>query len=85
MTADHLRQAVLDQLGEIAPEIDLGSVALDANLREEYDLDSMDFLNFVIGLHGRFGIEIPESDYPRLATVSGCVSYLSEKIPRGAA
>jgi acyl carrier protein len=85
MTGDHLRQAVLDELGVIAPEIDLGSVGTDANLREEYDLDSMDFLNFVIGLHKRFAIEIPESDYPRLATISGCVNYLSEKIPAGAA
>jgi acyl carrier protein len=85
MTDDRLRRAVLAELGEIAPEIDLEEVGADANLREEYDLDSMDFLNFVIGLHKRFDIEIPESDYPRLATVSGCLSYLSEKIPSGAA
>ena len=49
----------------------------DADLREELDIDSMDFLNFVIGLHERTGIDVPERDYPKLATLAGCVSYLS--------
>jgi acyl carrier protein len=79
MIDDRLRQAVLDQLGEIAPEIDLATVEPTANLREEYDLDSMDFLNFVIGLHQRLGIDIPEADYSRLTTLSDCVAYLSER------
>jgi acyl carrier protein len=79
MTEDRFRQAVLEQLGEIAPEIDLASIDADANLRDEYDLDSMDFLNFVIGLHQRLGIDIPEADYPRLSTVSACIAYLAAK------
>ena len=79
MTEDRLRQAVLDQLGDIAPEIDLESIDADANLRDEYDLDSMDFLNFVIGLHQRLGVDIPEADYPRLSTVSACITYLAAK------
>jgi acyl carrier protein len=79
MSDDRLRQAVLDQLGEIAPEIDLATVDASANLRDEYDLDSMDFLNFVIGLHERLGVDIPEADYPRLTTVADCIAYLSQR------
>ncbi len=64
-------------LRQIAPEADLDDVGPDEGLREALDLDSMDFLNFVIGIHEKTGIEIPERDYPRLASVEGCVSYLS--------
>ena len=74
-----LRERVLGVLAEIAPEIETDEVGDDTDLREEMELDSMDFLNFAIAVHERFGIEIPESDYPLLATIAGCVSYLEEK------
>jgi organic hydroperoxide reductase OsmC/OhrA/acyl carrier protein len=76
MTPDDLTTRVLDALVRVAPEIDRTSVRPDVVLRDEYDLDSMDFLNFVIGLHDAFGVDIPESDYPALATLAGCVRYL---------
>lgn len=78
-TAEELRTAVLSVLGEIAPEADAFHVDPKESLREQLDLDSMDFLNFVIGLHERLGVEIPESDYSRLASIDGAVAYLGTR------
>ncbi len=76
MTADQIRATVLRVLGEIAPEADLAQLKPDVPLRTQLDLDSMDFLNFVIALHEALRVEIPEADYPKLATLDGCVDYL---------
>ena len=78
MTVDELRRVVLDALGALAPEADLTTLRPDAPLREQLDLDSMDFLNFVIALHRALGVEVPETDYPKLATLDGCLRYLAE-------
>jgi acyl carrier protein len=75
MTRDE-RATVLAVLGGIAPDADTARVPDDAVLREALDLDSMDFLNFVIALHERLHVDIPEADYPKLATLAGCVDYL---------
>ena len=77
MTELEIREIVLKVLGSIAPEADLNSLKPQARLRDQLDIDSMDFLNFVIGLHQELRVEIPERDYGRLATLSGCVDYLS--------
>jgi acyl carrier protein len=74
--AEDLRAAVLRALGDVAPEADLAALRPDVPLREQLDLDSMDVLNFVVGLHAALGVDIPEADYPRLATLDGCVQYL---------
>lgn len=63
-------------LAQIAPEAAGEELDAEVELLEQLDLDSMDFLNFVIGLHEATGIDIPERDYPRLATLAGCVEYL---------
>ena len=81
MTAAETRQLVLDTLAAIAPEADLAHLPGDAVLREELDLDSMDFLNFVTSLHERTGIDIPEADYPSLSTLDGAVAYLRREPP----
>lgn len=77
--ADELRAAVLRVLGDITPEADLASLQPDVAFREQLDLDSMDMLNFVVGLHGALGVEIPEVDYPKLATLDACVEYLASR------
>jgi acyl carrier protein len=77
--ADDLRPAIVRVLGDIAPEADLASLKPDVAFREQLDLDSMDILNFVVGLHGALGIEIPEADYPKLATLDACVEYLDAR------
>jgi acyl carrier protein len=75
MTADEIKSLIGDILGGIAPEADLDAVAGEEDLREALDLDSMDFLNFVVALHEKTGIEIPEADYPRLRTLDGAIAY----------
>ena len=77
MTGDELRGVILRVLGEIAPESDLARLKPDVNLRDQLDLDSMDVLNFVIGLHETLRVDIPESDYPKLLTINGAMQYLA--------
>ncbi|CAI4033876.1 Acyl carrier protein [Nitrospira tepida] len=77
--ATDIRETIIRLLGEIAPEADMASLRSDLNLRDQLDIDSMDFLNFVIALHKTFEIEIPETDYPRLSTLDGCVAYVAER------
>ena len=72
-----IRAAVLRALRQIAPEVDPGTLRPEVSLRDQVDLDSMDFLNFVIGIAQSLGVQIPEADYPQLATLDGCVAYLA--------
>jgi acyl carrier protein len=76
MTDDDIRMLIFEALSGIAPEADPSSLAGDEDMREALDLDSMDFMNFVIALHQRTGHPIPETDYPRLATLNGAIAYL---------
>jgi acyl carrier protein len=76
MTEAEIRKLAAEVLGDIAPEADPGDLSDDEDMREALDLDSMDFLNFVIGLHKGSGVDIPEADYPKLFTMKGVVSYL---------
>jgi acyl carrier protein len=77
---DEVRARVARLLGEIAPEADLATLKPDVSFRDQLDIDSIDFLNFVVALHKQFQIDIPESDYPELATIDGCVRYLQRKL-----
>jgi acyl carrier protein len=77
MSDTDIRAAVLEELGNIAPEADLKALDPKANLREALDIDSMDFLNFVTAIHQRLGFDVPERDYPKLATLAGAVDYLT--------
>jgi len=73
---DEIKALVLKNLFAIAPDLKGESINISCNFRDEYDLDSMDFLHFIIAVHKETGIEIPEADYPQLATVNGCIDYL---------
>jgi acyl carrier protein len=73
---------VIESLALIAPEADLEHLPPGVDLRDELDLDSMDFLNFVIAVHERTGIEVPERDYPQLLTLDACVRYLDAALAR---
>ncbi|MBZ5502883.1 MAG: acyl carrier protein [Acidobacteriia bacterium] len=83
MTKDEIREIVLRALGQIAPEADLSQLKPHLRIRDQLDVDSMDLLNFVIGLHQQLQVDIPEADYSKLATLDGCVAYLATL--RGAA
>jgi len=76
MDASQIRALAADVLGAIAPEADLATVGDDEDLRDALDLDSMDFLNFVIALSERIGRPIAEADAPKLATLRGLVAHL---------
>ena len=76
MTREEVRQAVIDILEDIAPDEDLSSIKDDVTLREQMDLDSMDFLDIVMELRKRFNIEVPESDYQELVSMDSCIQYL---------
>lgn len=80
MTESEIRQAILKTIGQIAPEADPAAIRPEDNLREALDIDSFDFLQVLIRLNKRFGVEIPESDYTQLATLSGMTRYLSAKL-----
>lgn len=82
MTRDEIRATALRTLGTIAPEADLATLAPDVPFRDQLDMDSMDLLNFVIALHAALDVEIPEADYPKLATLDGCVEYLMAAVVR---
>jgi acyl carrier protein len=77
MTAEEIRQVVLAELKRIAPELE--DVAPTKPLRDQVDLDSMDWLNFLVALNERLKIEIPEADYRKLGTLEQIVDYLSAK------
>lgn len=76
MTRDEIMAVVADELGQIAPEIDIELIDRSGDLREEFDIDSMDFLTFVTALHERMGVDIPEADYAMLGSLDATVSYL---------
>jgi acyl carrier protein len=79
MTDDEIKALVLSELGKIAPETYPSQIDPTVELREQVDLDSMDFLNLMIAINEATGIEIPEADYPQLATLDGCVRYLRSR------
>jgi acyl carrier protein len=79
MTDPEIRAAVLRALRQIAPEVGAEEIDPGKSLREQADLDSMDFLNFIVRLGKDAGIQIPEADYPRLDTLDGCVAYLAAR------
>jgi acyl carrier protein len=80
MNQEEVRKGVLAELLRIAPELEDGEVVPAKLLREQVDLDSMDWLNFLVALHERFKVEIPEGDYQKLATLDQLVAYLSAKV-----
>ena len=80
MTKDECKKLVLDIIADIAPDEDLSSVKPDVRLRDQLQLDSMDFLDIVMELRKRHGIEVPEADYLHLASLDSCAEYLTPKL-----
>ncbi|HJV91592.1 MAG TPA: phosphopantetheine-binding protein [Holophagaceae bacterium] len=82
MTREVLRATLLALLGHLAPEADLSAWPDGAPLREELDLDSVDFYGFILAIHQHLGVTIPEADYARLGTLRGCLDYLEPRLAR---
>lgn len=76
MTADEIREEILDILSDIVPDEDLSALKDDVPFREQIELDSMDFLDIVMELRKRYRVQVPEDDYVELATMAGTVKYL---------
>ena len=85
MNREEIIDAIKDIIHTIAPDEDLSSLAPDVRLREQIELDSMDFLDIVMELRKRYGVHVPEADYKELATLDGCVAYLAPKLAGQAA
>ncbi len=81
MKASDIEAILQEELHRIAPEVDIETIERDEDLREEFDIDSIDFLNLVIALDKRFEIEFPEIDYPKINTYNRMVAYLEERSP----
>lgn len=82
MNRDELKQAIVRTLATIAPEIDADALRSDRPLREQVDLDSADWLNFLVALHARIGVDIPDANAARLTTLDKLIDYCAQKLAR---
>jgi len=80
MNIQEIKDVVLNIISDIAPDEKLEALDETKSLREQLSLDSMDFLDIVMELRRRYKIEVPTEDYPKLATLKGCVDYLAPKM-----
>jgi len=80
MDEQQIREAIFAVLKGIAPELEPGAIEPGRPLRDQVDLDSMDFLNFILGLHKKLGVQIPEADYRKLFTLDEVVAYLKARL-----
>ena len=80
MTPEEVGQAIVEIIEDIVPDEDCSDLDAAAPLRDQLELDSMDFLDIVMELRKKYGVEVPEADYPRLATLDSCVEYLAPKL-----
>ena len=78
-TEEEIRATLLRLLGDIAPEADMAALKPKVSLRDQLDIDSMDFLNFLIAVDAELGVDVPERDYPKLRTLDACVAYLGRQ------
>ena len=80
MNEQEIRRILLRILAEMVPEEDVTKLKSDVRLRDQIDLDSMDFVNFLVAVDEKLGVETPEKDYPQLATLDKCVAYFRSKL-----
>ncbi|MFH0982892.1 MAG: acyl carrier protein [Planctomycetota bacterium] len=85
MTREQIKEIVLNIIAVVAPDADLSNLKGDVRLRDQLEMDSMDFLDIVMELRKRYKIEVPKEDYPRLSTLDGCAEYLMPRLQTVAA
>ena len=76
MKAEEVRATILEVIHEIVPDEDLSDLKHDVRIRDQIEMDSMDFLDIIMELRKRYGVTVPEDDYMKLSTLDGCVEYL---------
>lgn len=80
MNRDEIRDVLLEIIADIDEEADLAALDADRPLREQLELDSMDFLDIVMELRKRYKLQIPENEYPELSTLNSCIAYLEPRL-----
>lgn len=80
MTKEEIREAIYNIISEIVPDEDLSNLDDNETIRDQIELDSMDFLDIVLELRKRYKANVPEEDYPKLASINSCVEYLEPKL-----
>lgn len=78
MNEDHLHTRILEALKDVAPDADIADLEPNNSFRDQLDMDSVDFLNFVLALETRLDVRIPDADFMKLSTLAGCVGYLGQ-------
>lgn len=81
MTRDEAKTLIAEIFGRFAPEVDFAAIDPAADLREQLDIDSLDFLNALVAIHERTGVDVPESDYAQVATLDAAAAYLARRAP----
>jgi len=76
MTKEEIRKVILDIIKELVPDEDLSNLDDTKRIRDQIELDSMDFLDIIMELRKRYGIQVKEEDYPQFATIEGSINYL---------
>ncbi len=84
MNESEIRERVIKTLSGIVPELDPAVLKPNKSLRDQLDIDSMDFLNFLIALHQEFAVDVPEADAPKLGSVDACVAYVAAALRQAA-
>jgi acyl carrier protein len=84
VTEPEIRAGVLAALRRIAPEVDPASLRSAEHLREQVDMDSVDFLRFLVAIRDSLGVDVPEADYPKVASLDGLVGYIAARSAPGA-
>ncbi len=80
MARDEIKDVIIEIIQDIDEDADMDDLNADDALRDQLDLDSMDFLDIVMELRKRYKLQIPEADYPQLATLTSCINYLEPKL-----
>lgn len=78
-----IRTSILQAIADVAPDADLDGLDPGADLRDELDIDSMDFLNVLVGIHERLGVDVPEEDYGRVRTLASLEEYVGRRRAHG--
>ncbi|MEC9341162.1 MAG: acyl carrier protein [Pseudomonadota bacterium] len=80
MNQEELKARLLSLLVRVAPEVEPDEIDPALNFRDQVDIDSMDFLNFITAIHKQLGVNVPEVDYPQLSSLNGCLRYLEPRL-----
>jgi acyl carrier protein len=77
---DDIRATVLRILHQVAPDVDPAALNPAVPIQDQVDIDSVDFMNIMVGIEQELGVDVPERDYPKVASLDGCVAYLESRL-----